>query len=392
MSASLSAGRGSGSSAWPTMLRPSSDHCIEYCDSISNHDKSSAAAAIRSVPAVMNYVSSETTEISARRDVGGSDSTLIGAIWEPTVIRVANARLGKRGDTENKLTLDRNGFELVSKTDQDPAVKMIKQLDFLDQDQIIKNYYPVCEQIVSDAIQSQKAADSSPPIAAVFAFDHNVSGSTVKSASESKGTTTAPQIQNPAGIVHADYTRTSAPKRLDDLSKPPKLNDVLRDKLLAENRNSLLDPQMVQEALGGKRRFAFVNVWRNLDAENPVKDCPLACVDASTSTMRDLRVFKIHYVDRVGENYFVCPSSTKSGHNNQHDWYYYPEMTMSEALLLKQWDSLGGIAHGSEADDEDDSRPSTFTIHSALIDPSCPPNAPTRVSIEVRCVVVWETD
>jgi hypothetical protein len=149
---------------------------------------------------------------------------------------------------------------------------------------------------------------------------------------------------------------------------------------------------MVQEALDGKRRFAFVNVWRNIDPENPVKDCPLACVDASTSAIRDLRVFKIHYVDRVGENYFVCPSPSNSEQNKQHAWYYYPEMTIGEALLLKQWDSRGGIANGSEADDELGSRPSTFTIHSAFIDPSCSQNAPPRVSIEVRCVVLWETD
>ena len=61
---------------------------------------------------------------------------------------------------------------------------------------------------------------------------------------------------------------------------------------------------------------------------------------------------------------------------------------MNEAILLKQWDSCGGIANGNERDDA--SRPTTFAIHSAFIDPSCPPGAPPRISIEVRCIVMWE--
>lgn len=375
-------GRGSGSSAWPSMKIAPPDHLTDFCN----------RGEIRSVPAVMNYVSPETVEISTRRDTGGSDSTLVGATWDPTVVRVANARHGVGGDG-SKLSLDTNGFELWSSQVQ--PIELLKEIDYLDQDQVVDKYYPSCEHIVTAALQSQ-SSHPSPRIAGVYAFDHNVrckekfSCGTIKPASQSKDADIAPQIQQPAGIVHADYTRTSAPKRLDDLSKPPKLNDVLRPKLLAEKRASLLEPGMIQEALDGKRRFAFINVWRNIDAENPVKDCPLACVDASTTSMDHLRVFKIHYVDRVGENYFVCPSANHSEQSRQHDWYYYPDMTMNEALLLKQWDSNGGIAKGYDVDNIK-SHLSTFTVHSAFLDPSCP-DVPPRRSIEVRCVVVWEAE
>jgi hypothetical protein len=355
----------SGRGSWPSMQLPPSDQSIQYCGS-----------RVKSVPAIMNYVSHETTEISTRRDIGGSDSTLIGATWAPTVVRVSNAKLGVGGNPNEKLTLDRNGFELV--TNPEDQFKLVKDIDFLDQDQVANRYYPICEQIVKDVLQSQKSG--STPIEGIFAFDHNVR-SKDKTASI-KSSASEAQIQNPAGIVHADYTLTSAPKRLDDLSKPPKLNDVLRPKLLMENRSSLLDPAIVQEALDGKRRYAFINVWRNIDPKNPVMEFPLACVDASTASMRDTRVFKIYYVDRVGENYFVCPSE------QQHKWYYYPDMTMNEALLLKQWDNLGGIAKGSEVEDE--GKPSTFTIHSAFMDPTTSEDAPARISIEVRCVVLWE--
>ena len=194
-------------------------------------------------------------------------------------------------------------------------------------------------------------------------------------------------------IVHADYTKTSAPRRLNDLSNPPKANDVLKPKLIAQNKKSLLDPSIVKEALEGKRRYAFINVWRSIDAKDTVKNPPLACVDATTTTVDELRMFKIHYVDRVGENYFVSPPAASD--RKEHGWYYCPEMTMDEVILLKQWDSRGAVACGAHSDGEeekngDESKTSTFTIHSAFIDPTYGNDALPRKSIEVRCIVIWD--
>ena len=131
----------------------------------------------------------------------------------------------------------------------------------------------------------------------------------------------------------------------------------------------------------GKRRFAFVNVWRNI-AKEPVQQMPLACIDATTvDTATDLRTFQIHYADRVGENYFCCPSP-------QHAWCYFPQMTRNEVLLLKQWDSCGDVARGNDVDRV----LSTMTVHSAFMDPTSPPDAPPRESMEVRCVVIWDEE
>ena len=387
-----SGGRGSGASSWPPMQRVPIEHNIG--------DGSSTSA-------IMNYVSPETTEMYTRRDLSGSDSKLEGVIWSPTLVNVADARL-LEGNV--KKTLDANGFELWegTKNDED-ATTLYEQMDYCHQDQVVDEYYPMCEQLVSSAMLSQgtKKGSSSKktPIACVCAFDHNVRSSSkasvgkIRSArhlsmtnedQKAEDEAAAPQVQNPAGLVHADYTKISAPRRLLDLSKPPKLNDVLRPKLMSQNKKSLLDPTMVQDALDGKRRYAFVNVWRNIDTENPVKNHPLACIDAKTTTVDELRTFKIHYVDRVGENYFVCGSKDK---HRQHSWYYYPDMTIQEAMLLKQWDSRGGVACGAEADGSVGDDLSTFTIHSAFIDPRyCPDSKPPRKSIEVRCVVIWEED
>jgi hypothetical protein len=117
-----------------------------------------------------------------------------------------------------------------------------------------------------------------------------------------------------------------------------------------------------------------------------VQSLPLACMDSQTlhDAKNDLRVLEIHYQDRIGENFLVCPS-------NKHRWIYYPEMTYNEALLIKQWDSAGDLALKDDRDDDDDNnRISTFSIHSAFLDPCSPlTSAPPRQSIEVRCVAVW---
>ncbi len=62
-----------------------------------------------------------------------------------------------------------------------------------------------------------------------------------------------------------------------------------------------------------------------------------------------------------------------------------------EALLIKQWDSAGGLARseGARADAESVDGPCTFSFHSAFEDPATPPDAPDRWSIEVRCAVLF---
>ena len=58
----------------------------------------------------------------------------------------------------------------------------------------------------------------------------------------------------------------------------------------------------------------------------------------------------------------------------EHRWYYVPEMTAQEVLLLKCYDS------------KIDGR-SRFAPHTAFTDPNTPPNALPRESIEIRALV-----
>ncbi len=240
-------------------------------------------------------------------------------------------------------------------------------MSFLKTRPVVEAYYPECTRLV----QEQTGATD------VFAFDHNVrsvAGKTNKKQIEGGQ-------QAPARVVHGDYTLTSAPQRLRDLAQAPAENDTYRSSLGAGEM--LLDAERVERVLAG-RRFALINVWRNI-APEPVQCDPLAFCDAQRVTPEDLVVFEIHYADRVGENYFAKSRPS-------HRWWVYPEITRDEAILIKQWDSAGTMARseGAWPDSAATDARCTFSFHSAFNDPTTPEDAPPRWSVEVRCLAFYD--
>ena len=319
------------------------------------------------VGGVFNYLHESTAsslvrngKVFVRRDAEGNDGPAVGVDLARHEMKVSNARLRPFSLPP---TLERNGFELLDRPFKNTDV------DFLDLQQIVGDYYPRCEQLVEDVV-GQRA----------FAFDHNVR-SVLGKKQETRIAGGQP-VQRPLHLVHGDYTLTGAPQRLRELARPPSGNDTLRG-VLSEHE-SLLSQEAVTRALDGGGRFAIINVWRSI-AEEPVATHPLALCDGRTVEPEDLVVFEIRYPDRVGENYFAK-------HSGRHAWHYFPEMTNEEALLIKQWDSHGTLARsqGQRGDASDVEGPSTFSFHSAFDDPTAGPDAPDRVSIEVRCVVLYD--
>lgn len=299
-------------------------------------------------------------KVLARRDRDGSDDGREGIDLEPRDMPVGDAR---RLDPSARRTLARNGFELL----EAPLARA--DLDFFDHDEVVRDYYPDCARIVREASGATL----------VLAFDHNVRSASGKQTGQRiKG---GQQVQGPARVVHGDYTLTSAPRRLRDLTEPPGVNDTLRS-VLSEG-SAPLDADRVEKALEGGR-FAIINLWRNI-AEQPVMNQPLALCDASSVRPEDLVVFEIHYHDRIGENYFAK-------HADGHQWYFYPALTRDEALLIKQWDSAGELARseGARPDVVSPDAPCTFSFHTSFDDPTTPADAPDRWSIEVRCVALYD--
>ena len=299
-------------------------------------------------------------KVFTRRDEDGSDNSWQGVDLVRTDMPVHDARLLHGAD---RCTLGQNGFELLDHAMARPDI------DFLDNDQVVQHYYPECVEVV-------RAASGA---AQVVAFDHNVrSASGKKSKKRIEG---GQQVQGPAHVVHGDYTLTSAPQRLHDLTAKPTVNDTFR-KMLSEGE-TLLSAADVERALD-TGRFAIINLWRNI-VEEPVATHPMALCDAATVNPEDLIVFEIHYAERIGENYFAK-------HSDDHRWYYYPAQTRAEALLIKQWDSAGELARtkGAHGDAERPDAPCTFSFHTAFSDPSTPPDAPDRWSCEVRCMALYD--
>ncbi|MBT3938571.1 MAG: hypothetical protein HOF44_02550 [Pelagibacterales bacterium] len=313
-----------------------------------------------------NYMSSSSQsslykngKVLTRRDISGSDAESVGIELKKYKMDVVNAR----NSINNKsISLEKQGFELF------PSKLKNIDIDFFNNQQIINMYYAEC----ADFIKEVTGACS------VHAFDHNIRSAIGKKSK--KMINGGQQVQGPAHIVHGDYTLTSAPARLQQLSNPPGKNDTLRETLGASK--SLLSKNVINNILSNGR-YAIINLWRNI-VTDPVENNPLALCDASTVSSKDLIVFEIHYADRVGENYFAK-------HSLKHDWYFYDRMTKNEVLLIKQWDSEGVLAttKGKSSDSDFLKKPCTFSFHSAFEDPNTAEDAPDRWSMEVRCIVIY---
>lgn len=261
----------------------------------------------------------------------------------------------------NAMTLDQNGFELLHAP--------VEQYDFMNHQQVIGRYYADCESLVAKYTG-----------ATTWAFDHNIRSAAGQTAGLK--VSGGQDVQGPAHIVHGDYTLRSAPERLMQLATPPRVNDTLRNVIGPDS--ALLPQDVVDQALAEGGRFAIVNVWRSI-ADEPVATHPLALCDGQMVETQDLVVFEIHMPDRIGENYW-------SKCNEKHRFYTYPAMTRDEALLIKQWDSAGLLARSAGTlADRDGQGPCTFSFHSAFTQANTATDAPERWSIEVRCVVLYNS-
>lgn len=327
-------------------------------------DAAAPAGTTESIMGLFNFLDGKASpslfrngEVLTHRDAEGNDFDTVGLVLDQKELVVGNARTPS--DDERK-TLQANGFELLD------APLRNENLDFFDNDEVVRDYYAQCCDLVSEETGGQ-----------AFAFDHNIRSASGKQSRER--TAGGQEVQGPLHLVHGDYTLHSAPQRLRDLALPPTGNDTYRSML--EAGQTLVDPADARRALGDGR-FSIINVWRNI-RETPVAVHPLALCDGRSIDPQDLVVFEIHYPDRVGENYFVR-------HSSAHHWYYYPNMTRAEALLIKQWDSAGALArsNGKKPDSADTGAPCTFSCHSAFQDRAAPPDASDRWSIEVRCMVI----
>jgi len=198
-------------------------------------------------------------------------------------------------------------------------------VDFFDEAEVRRVYYPEMEALVK--------AESGA--ARVAVFDH-----TLRTADDELRETQ--KIRDVVRRVHNDYTEWSGPQRV---------------------RTFL--PNEAEDLLG--RRFAVIQVWRPI--RRPVESWPLAIADAQTISPENLVVTERRYPDRIGQTYAIA-------YNPAHRWYWFPRMRPDEALVFKTYESLKeGCAR--------------WTAHTAFEDPTTPPGAPPRESIEIRTLAFF---
>jgi hypothetical protein len=197
--------------------------------------------------------------------------------------------------------------------------------DFFDPAELKSVYYPEVEQLIRKLTGAAR----------VVVFDH-----TLRSGDEAERE--AKLVREPVLSAHNDYTEWSGPQRV---------RDVL--------------PHEADELL--KRRFAIVQAWRAIN--RAIEANPLAIADARSVAAQDLLVAERRYPNRVGQTY-------RLRYNPAHRWFYFPRMQRDEALVFKVFDS-------------DSAAPARFTPHTSFVDPTSPPAAAPRQSIEARTLVFY---
>ena len=198
-------------------------------------------------------------------------------------------------------------------------------VDFFDDAQVRGTYYAEMEALVKRESGASR----------VVVFDH-----TLRTADQAQRE--ALKIREVVPRVHNDYTEWSGPQRVRDLL-PQDADDLLR------------------------RRFAIIQVWRPI--RHPVETFPLAICDAVSLAADNLVISERRYPDRIGQTYAIT-------YNPAHAWYWFPRMRRDEALVFKVYDSLT------------DGR-ARWTAHTAFQDPTSPPGARPRESIEIRTLAFF---
>jgi hypothetical protein len=171
--------------------------------------------------------------------------------------------------------------------------------------------------------------------ARVVAFEHDV-----RCAPKARqGIST---VREPVKVVHDDYTEKSSPERVR-LYLPEEADGLLQS------------------------RYQIINVWRPING--PVQEAPLAICDARSIKKEDI----VPTEEGVKHEVYLFNFSPR------HRWFYFPKMEKDETLLFKCFDSIG------------DGR-ARLTAHSAFDDPTTPPDARARESIEVRTMAFFASE
>ena len=267
------------------------------------------------------------TEIVAAHDVDAPLTFLINTGGRPvnhaSVAGVREERLG--GEYEQHTVTVQDGRPRVERIGLDSeGFKLVRHVsrvtDFYDDEALAAVY----EAEITELVTRHTGASR------VVVFDHT-------RRADSETLRQEKVVREPGRVLHNDYTERSAPQRVREV--------------LGDEADALL-----------QRRYALINVWRPIT--RTAQTAPLALCDAHSMAPEDLVATERRVPGRVGEIYQLA-------YNPSQRWFYFPQMKLDEALLIKVFDSAT------------DGR-ARFAAHGAFDDPTTPRNAKPRESIESR--------
>jgi hypothetical protein len=171
---------------------------------------------------------------------------------------------------------------------------------------------------------------------------------------------TSPTVQPPAAEAHVDFTTKSANRLAESLYRKARPDGA------------------------GYDRFIAFSLWRVLS--DPPQDMPLALCDAGSVRDEEGTANTKVDVDEIpeGDALFApipgeedMAAATIFHHSPEHEWWYFPDMTRDEVILIKFHDS--------------DHQRAWRAPHTAFRDPSRP-DAKERRSMEFRGVAYFTRD
>lgn len=204
----------------------------------------------------------------------------------------------------NSESIETRGFVLAQ---QPLAIE-----DWNDKEEVQRNWYPMIEDLAKRLTKADR----------VFVASYVL---------RSVGATRVDGVRGGAYMAHGDF------------------NDKLKSQLLgmyAVNKKShISDPE--PEGMGISQdqlkdgRLMVLNFWRNRGVE-PVRRAPLAVCDATSMQPEDMHCYA-HDPNPPPKDYslplpneLTVPSSSEG-----QRWFYFPNMTKDEVLVLKTYDSKG---------------------------------------------------
>ncbi|VEU39626.1 unnamed protein product [Pseudo-nitzschia multistriata] len=241
-------------------------------------------------------------------------------------ITVRNAR----NQSEFDLTLDEAAFELV----ECPTELSTEDFYAIQEgnEKLKEDYYKE----VSDFVKQKLGCDKVVCI-----------HSQVRNESKSDGKVVGSGVSRYATVPHTDNSPVSS--------------DVSALRILEEHKDTTK-----------YRRYAYINLWRNI-SEEPIQNFPLAVMDERSAVKPDDYIPK----DFIYDHSSIVQWSLSARHYDVHRWYYFHRMTKSEGILFKQTDS-------------DFTKTGRSCFHMAVPVPGAPVDAPPRESIELRMYCYWK--